>query len=192
MYQAATQVLEKLPSVFEKDDVQALLLCSDKAVSVYLNRWKAKGLISSAGQRSGVHFNRYKFPLMEDEMYWEAVARKTDEFAPINLSRLIEKGWLERVSEKPFQSFRVLVPSGTLMASYYDIDVFHRPRRHYTKIGKFQTLGKNRWFELRLTEACILADLTVMESTDWKIHHDRLPENVQQGLEKVLEALKKK
>jgi len=191
MNQSSETIVGKLPTVFEKEDVQKILDCSEKAVSVYLHRWKLKGLISSAGPRTGIHFNRLRCPLLEDEMYWESAARKTDEFAPVNIKLFIDKGWVMPKKEI-FSPRRIIVPSGQILAKHFDLEIVMRPRKYYTKLSKFQSSDKNRWFEMRLSEACILADLKTMEADRWDIAWSELPETVLQALEKIVEVLKTK
>lgn len=121
--------LDNLPEVFSVEELRAGQRLSVKAASVYLARWKAKGLISRLGPRCGLWVNLQRAGTIAPEHRREAIRRKYPEYLVGGASALAEAGW------RPYSGpLTVLVPQGISRVQLDGVDIQPRPHKVFFRL----------------------------------------------------------
>lgn len=96
-YRSARSVLLDLPEVFTTTDAILVLQQTPENTRAYLSRWRSKGLVSSLGPKTGVHFNLVRDPNGNKNHFDEAVLRKFPSAVLGGLNVLHDEGWTTQV-----------------------------------------------------------------------------------------------
>ena len=94
---SAHKRLRELPEVFTTTTLAATLGGDSKAASVYLNRWRKEGMISSLGPRAGVHFNLLIRPDADHDLRMEAIAFVFPGAMVAGVSSVHAAGWTTQI-----------------------------------------------------------------------------------------------
>lgn len=89
--------LQEIPDVFTTNTLTAMLGGDGKAASVYINRWRKEGLISSLGPRAGVHFNLVRNPSAQEDMWLDAVHHILPGAVIAGVSAVHAAGWTTQI-----------------------------------------------------------------------------------------------
>ena len=115
--------LLELPEVFTTNTLAATIGGDMKSASVYLNRWRSEGLISSLGPRVGVHFNLLRNPDAEKDLWIEAVHHVFPGAVIAGVSAVHAAGWTTQI---PY-SVEVMIPPRRTAPEINDARIMTRP-----------------------------------------------------------------
>ena len=119
---SAIDRLRGLPEVFTTKTLAGFLETDRKGASVYLNRWRQRGLVSSLGPQAGMHFNLLRNPDAESERCMEAVAYLFPGAVLGGASVLHGEGWITQIPRKA----EVMVPKRASLPRLHDISLHMR------------------------------------------------------------------
>lgn len=122
--------LLEMPEVMTSNTIEAMLQMSAKATSVYIKRWRDAGLISSLGERAGVHFNLVRNPNGPEERFYDAVKLLFPEAIISGASAIHAAGWTTQIP----RSLEIAILNRPSVPSIPGLDIQMRPRRWFTKV----------------------------------------------------------
>lgn len=162
---SAHRRLRDMPEVFTTNTLAALLDGDRKAASVYLNRWRKEGHISSLGPRVGVHFNLVRNPNGEEELRMEAIGYVFPGSVVAGVSAVHAAGWTTQIPS----SLEIMIPTRPSIPELDGIHISKRPARWFRDAKKkLQRAGPIPTVD----PAFALADL--WKSGDWRPDEDDL------------------
>lgn len=97
MSTSALDYLRCLPEVFSLNYLAARMDGDKAKASVYLSRWKLSGLVSSFGQRTGVHFNLLRNPNAPQDGIFNALEMVFPGAVIIGASVLHDAAWTTQI-----------------------------------------------------------------------------------------------
>lgn len=115
--------LREIPEVFTTHTLSAMLGTDSRATSVYLNRWRKEGLISSLGKRAGVHFNLVRNPSAEEELRLEAIRLVFPGAVIAGASAVHAAGWTTQIPS----ALEIMIPPRASTPEIEGVDVATRP-----------------------------------------------------------------
>jgi hypothetical protein len=138
--------LMDLPVVFNLSHVARILKLNIEhsrdvnKIHVYLDRWKKKGLIQSAGPRSGIYYNLLMQRDAADECRGEALLMLYPSAVMCGNSVLHADGWTTQIPDK----LEVAVLKRPSYASLYHFDIQSRSRDWYVQFND-HIVKQARW-----------------------------------------------
>ncbi|MXX91330.1 MAG: hypothetical protein F4213_06520 [Boseongicola sp. SB0677_bin_26] len=120
--------LKGLPEVFTTRSLPGLLGTDRKAASVYLNRWRERGLVSSLGPQIGVHFNLLRNPKAGQERRMDVLAYFFPGAVVAGVSALHAEGW---TTQFPRQT-EIMVPARKSLPRVHGATLHSRPNRWFS------------------------------------------------------------
>lgn len=112
-----------LPEVFTTNTLAATLGGDLKSASVYLNRWRSEGLISSLGPRVGVHFNLLRNPDADQDLKMEALHHVFPGAVIAGVSAVHAAGWTTQIPS----AIEVMIPPRRTTPEINDVRIMTRP-----------------------------------------------------------------
>jgi hypothetical protein len=149
--------LRELPEAFTFAGFCKLTRLSNQAASVWLARWKAKGLIEAAGDRARVYFNKLKCNEVDGSLRVAALLFEYPSALLCGESVLHASGWITQI---PAQ-LSVAVLARPSYVSLHGFDIHGRPLSWFKKVhSAIDATPEGRIHGLRaLPAALALADL---------------------------------
>lgn len=124
--------LKSLPEVFTLATVCGLFGMTQGMASTYIGRWKEAGLVSSLGERTGVHFNLLTSPNAPEERRNDAIAYLLPGARIVGASALHAAGWTTQIP----RSLEIAVPYRRSLPNIPDLQVSTRPKLWFATIGR--------------------------------------------------------
>lgn len=121
-----------LPEVFTTNTLAAQLGGDLKAASVYLNRWRAEGLISSLGPRVGVHFNLLRNSQAEEDLQLEALHHVFPGAVIAGVSSVHAAGWTTQIPSE----IEVMIPPRRTTPEIHGATILKRPAAWFREARK--------------------------------------------------------
>jgi hypothetical protein len=146
--------LRLLPEVFTLKTAASMFSWEEKMASRYISRWKRRGLVSSLGERTGVHFNLLKNPSAPSNHFLHAVGHIFPGAVLVGATALHASGATTQIPT----SFDVAIPYRPSYPVIPGIDISTRPRAWFRAVH--EGLVKDRCLP-RLTAELALADAWV-------------------------------
>jgi hypothetical protein len=122
-YTSNLERLSGLPEVFTLKTAASMLGCEKGMASTYIARWKKKNLVTSLGDRTGVHFNLLRNPDASDEYRMEAIAYVYPGCLRGGVGALHHAGWTTQIP----QEMDLMVHSRRSYPGIDDVAVHGRP-----------------------------------------------------------------
>jgi predicted transcriptional regulator of viral defense system len=111
--------LRKLPPVFTVNTASAIMGCEAGMTSTYIKRWKDTGLVSSLGNKSGVHFNLLADPNGVATRRMEAIKEVYPGAVLSGASALHLAGWTTQIPT----SDHIIIPARRSWPEVEGVDV---------------------------------------------------------------------
>lgn len=119
--------LAAMPEVFTTNTLAVHLDVELDVASVYLNRWKEEGLVSSLGKRAGVHFNLVRNPNAHSDNRLDAVGLLLPGAVIGGASAIHAAGWTTQIP--------------------WRLEVLAQPRRSYPSLNDVTVSKRSKsWF----------------------------------------------
>lgn len=155
--------LRALPDVFTTKTLAAHFEGNAKVASVFLNRWRTEGLITSLGPRVGVHFNLLRRPDAEEALKLDTIAWLLPGAVIAGASAVHAAGWTTQIPS----ALEIMVPDRRSLPEIDGCRLASRP------LAWFERLEARDPGRLSMAPpAFALADLWV--SGDWRADPDDL------------------
>ncbi len=122
--------LRELPEAFTFAGFCKLTRLSNQAASVWLARWKAKGLIEAAGDRARVYFNKLKCSEVDGSLRAAVLLFEYPSALLCGESVLRASGWITQIPAR----LSVAVLSRPSYISLYVFDIRGRPLAWFKKV----------------------------------------------------------
>lgn len=122
--------LRDLPEVFTLTGLCRITNIGEQAAPVYLNRWKAKGLIEPAGERLGIYFNLLKCPEVTSSHRIQALEYEYPSAILCGASVLHALGWITQIPTK----ISVAIQNRRTYRQIYGFDLMPRPIAWYQAV----------------------------------------------------------
>ena len=154
---SALERLREMPEAFTFAGFCKLNRFSNNVASVYLRRWKEKGLIEPAGDRARIYFNKLRSPEVDSSLRVAALLFEYPSAILCGESVLHAAGWITQI---PAQ-LSVAVLARPSYVSLHGFDIRGRSLSWFRKIHPLMSSSaENRIYGLRaLPPALSLADL---------------------------------
>lgn len=124
--------LKALPEVFTLATVCGLFGMAPGMASTYIGRWKEAGLVSSLGERTGVHFNLLTAPNAPEDHRNDAIAYLLPGARVVGASALHAAGWTTQIP----RSLEIAVPYRRSLPSIPDLQISTRPKMWFASVGR--------------------------------------------------------
>ena len=149
--------LRTLPEAFTFTGFCKLTRFSNQAASVWLARWKEKGLIEAAGERARVYFNKLKCGEVDGSLRIAALLFEYPSALLCGESVLHASGWITQIPAR----LSVAVLSRPSYISLHGFDIHGRPLSWFKKVhSALDPAPDKRIYGLRaLPSPLALADL---------------------------------
>lgn len=122
-YVSTRERLKDLPEVFTLNTAAAMIGVDTVVASTYIARWKKQGLVSSLGQRTGVHFNLGRNPEAAELMRLDAIAYVYPGSMIGGVSALHRAGWTTQIPRE----MDLMVPFRRSYPAIEDVQIHGRP-----------------------------------------------------------------
>lgn len=149
--------LRELPEAFTFAGFCKLTRLSNQAASVWLTRWKGKGLIEAAGDRARVYFNKLKCNEVDGSLRVAALLFEYPSAVLCGESVLHASGWITQIPAR----LSVAVLSRPSYISLHGFDIHGRPLSWFKRVhSAVDPAPDKRIYGLRALPAPLaLADL---------------------------------
>jgi hypothetical protein len=124
--------LRELPEVFSLGMVCTLFEMTRGMASTYISRWKDVGLVSSLGEKTGVHFNLLRDPDGPQSRRLDALAYLLPGSRIIGASALHAAGWTTQFP----RSLEIAAPPRRSFPTIPDVEISKRPRDWFSGPGR--------------------------------------------------------
>jgi len=122
--------LRELPEAFTFAGFCKLTRLSNQAASVWLTRWKEKGLIEAAGDRARVYFNKLKCNEVDGSLRIAALLFEYPSALLCGESVLPASGWITQIPAR----LSIAVLSRPSYISLHGFDLYGRPLSWFKKV----------------------------------------------------------